>query len=236
LIEKPLSNGLENVDTLLETVKKNQVVAMMGQCYRFHDGFLKLKEILDSGLIGKIYHVGYFSGQYLPDWHPERDYRKEYSALKNMGGGVFLTSASHGFDNIQWLFGDIEEITGWKMKLSDLEIETEDAFFAIAKTEKNIIVQYQADFLQRKISNQIVVVGEKGRIDADFSKNQIVLEIAGSEKPEVVSYEPDQSKRYLKEMEHFLWLVENKKTNHDLDLLVGKKILDLMMAGKICQK
>lgn len=232
-IEKPLSNNLDNVEKLIKTVQENKVVAMMGQCYRFHEGFLKLKEILDKGFIGKIYHVSYLSGQYLPDWHPEGDYRKEYAALLALGGGVFLTSASHGFDNIQWLFGDIKEIVGWKAKLSDLGIETEDAFFTILKTDRNIIVQYQADFLQRKGRSQMIVIGEKGLVEADFIKNEIIFQTVGQEKPEVVKYDCDPNKKYFCELKLFSKLIENKKISHSLDLNVGKRILELMLSEKV---
>ena len=74
-IEKPLSNNLEGVDNLMEIIDEHNLVAMMGQSYRFHEGFLKLKELLDEGVIGKIFHVNYFGGHYLPDWHPDQDYR-----------------------------------------------------------------------------------------------------------------------------------------------------------------
>ena len=233
LIEKPLSNDLQEVDELIEIVRKNNIVAMIGQSYRFHEGFLKLKELLDKNTIGKIYHVNYFGGQYLPDWHPDKDYRKEYVAQKKLGGGVFLTSASHGFDTIQWLFGNITDIRGWKTKLSNLEIDVDDSYFCLLKTRQGIIVQSQSDFLQRAHRHQMVITGEKGYIETDFVKKEIKIWSIDNPGVKTIDYEFNHNQCYVDELKRFLNLIEQNKIKHDLDLRTGKKILELILSPNI---
>lgn len=226
-IEKPLSNNLDNVDNLMEIIAENDLVAMIGQSYRFHEGFLQLKELLDRDVLGKIFHVNYFGGHYLPDWHPDQDYRKEYAAQKRLGGGVLLTSASHGFDTINWLFGEIDQITGWKTHQSNLEIDVEDSIFCLIKTRKDIIVQYQSDFIQRENKHQMIVFGEKGHISADFVKNEIEIGVMG-ENLERIYYDFDPNKRYVDELIYFTNIIKKKLTKQELDLSVGKKILEMI--------
>jgi len=233
LVEKPLSNNLGGVDNLIKIVKKNKKVAMMGQTYRFHEGFLKLKELLDKNTIGKIYHINYFGGQYLPNWHPNRDYRKDYTAQKRLGGGVFLTSASHGFDIIQWLFGDIIDITGWKVKLSNLEIDVKDSFFCLLKTKKGVIIQYQSDFLQRVHRHQMIIFGEKGYIEADFIKKEIKIWTVDNPEVEILNYQFNHSQCYIDELKHFFNLIEQNRIEHNLDLSVGKRILELILSPSV---
>ena len=55
----------------------------MGHSYMFEKGFKKLKSLLTKKIIGDIYFVNYMQGQYLPDWHPWANYRKEYTARKD---------------------------------------------------------------------------------------------------------------------------------------------------------
>jgi hypothetical protein len=43
------------------------------------------------------FKVGFKRSFYLPKWHPYADYRKEYTALKTLGGGVIRT-LSHEID------------------------------------------------------------------------------------------------------------------------------------------
>jgi len=235
LIEKPLSDSLEGTATLIELARRKGIIGMMGQSYRFHEGFLTLKNLLDSGEIGRLLHVSYLSGQYLPDWHPGMDYRKEYAAQKKLGGGVLLTSMSHGFDIVQWLFGDVTRVQGWKTKLSDLDIDVEDSIFCLMKTSKNVIIQCQADFLQRDPRHQMTIVGEKGHIEADFIKNQIRSWTIERRETRTNNYQFDTNKRYVEELKHFFNLIDEKKTGHDLDLAVGRHILELITNKNIIQ-
>ena len=235
LIEKPLSDSLEGTVKLVELARRKGIIGMMGQSYRFHEGFLALKSLLDSGEIGRPLHVSYLSGQYLPDWHPEMDYRKEYAAQKKLGGGVLLTSMSHGFDIVQWLFGDVTKMHGWKTKLSNLDIDVEDSTFCLMKTSRNVIIQCQADFLQMDPRHQMTIVGEKGHIEADFIRNQIRSWTIEKKETRTTNYQFDSNKRYVDELKHFFNLIGEKKADHDLDLAVGRRILELIMDKNIIQ-
>jgi len=235
LIEKPLSDSLGGTAKLVALIRKRNIIGMMGQSYRFHEGFLALKSILASGGIGKVLHVSYLSGQYLPDWHPGTDYRKEYAAQKKLGGGVLLTSMSHGFDIVQWLFGDITEISGWKTKLGSLDMDVEDSFFCLLRTDKNVIVQCQSDFLQRDSRHQMTIIGEKGHIEADFIKNQIRLWTIEKQETQITNYQFDPNKRYVEELRHFFNLISEKKIDHDLNITVGRRVLELIMDKNITQ-
>ena len=228
-IEKPLSDTLKGTTKLIDLVRGKGIVGMMGQSYRFHEGFLALKELLDSGATGRPLHVLYILGQYLPDWHPEMDYRKEYTAQKRLGGGALLTSMSHGFDTLQWLFGNATRVQGWKTKLGDLEIDVDDSVFCVMKTDRNVVIQCHVDFLQRESRHQIIVFGEKGHIEVDFIKNQIRLWTIDTKVSRTISYQHDTNKRYVEELKYFFNLISEKKTDHLLDLASGRQILELIM-------
>lgn len=231
-IEKPLASEIGGVDDLINIIELKKVVAMMGQSYRFHEGYLALKKLLEDGMTGKIYHVNLFGGQYLPDWHPAMDYRTEYAAQKKLGGGALYTSMSHTFDSIAWLFGGIDEISGWKARLSDLEIDVDDSVFCLIKTNQNVVVMCQADFLQRIPRHRVVVVGEKGTIEVDFIAHEITVEILG-EKPLVQRYSFEPNKRYVEELRHFVQLIEDGIVKHPLDIHTGKRVVELLLSDKI---
>lgn len=167
LIEKPLSHSLEGITELEREVAERGVVAMMAMCYRFHPVFQQVKGLIASEVIGKIYHVNYFGGHYLPDWHPEADYRVEYAARKKLGGGVVLTSI-HGLDNIRWLFGEVEEAHAFVDRVSDLEMDVEDIATGIFRLRSGAYVNWQTDFLQRANQHRMVIAGSRGTIRADF--------------------------------------------------------------------
>src|SRR5574337_1093021 len=109
LIEKPLSHTLAGCEELKKVADEKNIVAMMAMCYRFHPVLLRVKELIASKAVGRVFHANYYGGHYLPDWHPTADYRREYAANRSLGGGVVLTSI-HGLDNIRGLFGDVVEM------------------------------------------------------------------------------------------------------------------------------
>lgn len=209
LIEKPLSDTLEGVTELEKLVEEKGVVAMMAMCYRHHPVFLEVKASLASGAVGKIYHVNYFGGHYLPDWHPKADYRVEYAAQKRLGGGVVLTSI-HGLDNIRWLFGEVEETHAFVDRISGLEMDVEDIATAIFRLKSGVLVNWQTDFLQRANQHRMVVAGSKGTIRVDFLTGVIETYSAESGKwsSRTVSYEVNEM--YVAEARQFLECVAEK--------------------------
>ena len=95
-IEKPVSHNLEGVEGLQKIIQEKKLITLVGSNWKFYPLFQKMKEILESGRLGKVLSARCEFGQYLPDWHPWEDYRKGYSANKKLGGGVLLDS--HEFD------------------------------------------------------------------------------------------------------------------------------------------
>lgn len=231
-IEKPLATAFEGIDDLMRIVESKNVVVMIGQSYRFHEGYLSVKKLLEDGVIGEIYHVSSLSGQYLPDWHPTMDYRTEYAAQKKLGGGALFTSMSHFFDSMGWLFGEIEELSGWRARLSDLEMDVDDSVFCLMKTKRNIVVMCQTDFLQRISKHRMVIVGGKGTIEADFIAHEITVEIPG-EQSSVRKYSFEPNKRYVEELKHFVQLIKDGSMKHSLDIHAGERVVKLLLGDNI---
>lgn len=124
-------------------IKNNTV--HVGYVLRFHPLMLKLKELLKNET---ILSAQTSCGQYLPTWRPSVDYRKSYSAQKQKGGGVLL-DLSHEIDYVQWLCGNIKEVKGYKKKISDLEIDSDDFTTMIGVTKNSTIVNITIDYISK---------------------------------------------------------------------------------------
>tara|TARA_Y100001958_G_C21224627_1_gene550035 strand:+ start:717 stop:1679 length:963 start_codon:yes stop_codon:yes gene_type:complete len=57
LIEKPITLKLNEAEKLNKFAKKNNVNLMVGHLLLFHPAFVKIKEIVDEGKIGKIQYI-----------------------------------------------------------------------------------------------------------------------------------------------------------------------------------
>ncbi len=164
LVEKPLFDK----EHTLEGCDNNVFVAYN---LRFHPLLQKLKAILADE---DVYYANILAGQYLPTWRPNQDYRESYSAKLSLGGGV-LRDLSHELDYINWLFGDITVVSSINTKISDLEIESDDIFTALAKTNKGAIINVTMDYISKTPLRRITIHTKTKTIEADMVTNTINL-------------------------------------------------------------
>jgi len=100
-LEKPMAITVEGCDRLLETAYKTGSKLYLGHNMRHSPMVLKMKEVIDSGVIGDIqavwcrHFVSYGGDAYFKDWHSERKYTTS----------LLLQKAAHDIDVIHWLAG-----------------------------------------------------------------------------------------------------------------------------------
>jgi predicted dehydrogenase len=230
-IEKPLSHTLNGVEGLIQEVEKKGLVTFIGCNFKFHPSFLKMKEIIDSGVLGRILSVRCQFGQYLPDWHPWEDYRKTYSARSDLGGGILLDS--HEFDYMQWYLGPVDKVFCMASKLSNLEIDTEDTAAVLLKFKSGTIAQIHLDYTQRAYQRSYEFFGENGTLKWNFTDGKVFLYLANAKKWKLFE-DPenyDLNEMYKEEMKHFIYSIENGKKTVT-DVFSGWKTLQLIMAAK----
>lgn len=220
-IEKPLSSNLKNIQVLTNKVKKYRIPVMLGYNLNFHPQFLEIQKILKNNTLGQIWGVRAEFGHYLPDWHPQEDYRQGYNAQKRLGGGIILDDI-HEIDYLYKLFGPVKKVFVFAEKVSNLEIETEDYAEIVLWFKNGIIGQVHMDYLQREYSRNLKIIGEKGTVTWDLKKNQL-------NRSQLKNFDFNQT--YLEEIKHFLDCLQNKK-NPQPDLKRGSQTLKTALAIK----
>lgn len=100
LCEKPLALNLADVDRMMEAVSRNGVKGMAGHTLRFWPEYVKAKEIVDSGRLGKPLHVFCTRLAATPDWH-----KNGWGMDEKAGGGASVDLHIHDLDFLIWLLG-----------------------------------------------------------------------------------------------------------------------------------
>jgi CMP-N,N'-diacetyllegionaminic acid synthase len=157
---------------LFETYKEMQVVhnhVYIGYVLRFHPLLEKLKTLLENET---ILAMNVMCGQYLPTWR-DADYRTSYSAKKSEGGGVLL-DLSHEIDYVQWLCGNLVEMKSYQMKLSDLEIDSDDIVSLIGRSERGALVTLSLDYITKISYRRVLLHTVEYSYDLDFMKGTLV--------------------------------------------------------------
>jgi len=161
--EKPIFQSKQKLE-----IKNNKV--LVGYVLRFHPLLEKLNEFIKNE---KIILVNAKCGQYLPSWRPNMDYKNCYSAKKDEGGGVLL-DLSHEIDYVQWLCGQINEIKSYQVKISDLEINSDDLTMLIGKTYKDILVNISIDYISKNTHRRLFVETFEHTYELDFISNKLI--------------------------------------------------------------
>nr|WP_283091943.1 Gfo/Idh/MocA family oxidoreductase [Magnetospirillum sulfuroxidans] len=106
-------------------------------------------------------------GSYLPDWRPLSDYRKGYSALKALGGGV-LRDLSHELDYTLWMSGGWTALTAAGGHLSNLQIDSDDVFSLLLQTPHFPVATVTLDYVDSAPRRLITALTNEGTLRADL--------------------------------------------------------------------
>ncbi|OGH64042.1 MAG: hypothetical protein A2821_03490 [Candidatus Magasanikbacteria bacterium RIFCSPHIGHO2_01_FULL_41_23] len=230
-IEKPLSHNTQGLKELISLAKEKNIVTMVGSNWKFYPLFKIMKELLDTGAIGRVLSARCQFGQYLPDWHPWEDYRRGYSANRKLGGGVLLDS--HEFDYLTWFLGPVKKIVTFAGKTSNLEIDVEDVSETILAFVSGAIGEIHLDYVQRFYQRNYEFFGETGTITWDVNHKKVLVKRVGDEPQEhLLESDYDFNTMYLEELKHFLLAVQNKLPTIT-PIEKGGGIVTLIEAAKI---
>ena len=209
-IEKPLSDSIRGINELSQTTYEKKLVTFMGFNFRFHPGIKIIKKLITEKKIGKIISVLVENSSYLPDWHPNENYTKSYSARKELGGGVVLTSI-HELDYLYWFFGDVKKIVSITEKISNLKINVDDLSSSLLLFKNNFISELHLDYFQHFPFRSCKIIGEKGIIYWDTEINCVKIFNPKTKRWKkefsLINYNFDST--YKEELKYFLNCLKN---------------------------
>jgi len=222
LIEKPICDNIENAKKLIQLAKKKKVTLMVGHIERFNPGVQKVKELINSGTIGKVTsiiakRVGAFPAQikdanviidlavhdidifsYLLDKQPDHIYGNAGRALINGRedyAEIFLTYGDqNGLIQVNWI--------------TPIRI-------------RNLAITGTKGYLEMNYMTQEIVLYESN-YSQDFDNfGDFIIKFGVPNKKEVVIEKKEPLKN---ELTHFIECIQTGKT----PLITGKDALNAL--------
>jgi len=113
MCEKPLARNAEEGKAMVDAVESAKVPNMVWYNYRRVPAVMLLKELIDAGRLGKIFH---YRAKFLQDWTISEDLPQGGEGLWRLdvavaGSGVTGDLLSHNIDTALWLNGPISKLT-----------------------------------------------------------------------------------------------------------------------------
>ena len=167
ICQKPLAPSLESAKRMMQATKKAGVRFYVHENYRWQPQFRRVKEILDSGVIGKPFRceTAFLTAFPLFETQPFLAELEEF-ALTDQG--------SHQFDVLRYLFGEAETIYCEKQTVNPT-IKGEDVTTSVLKMKNGVVCIQKISFsspLEKEIFPQttLLIEGDKGsiRLDGEF--------------------------------------------------------------------
>lgn len=205
-IEKPVFAELSHDDVIKE-IEDKQILTYVACDMRFMDSLTWLHQYMaEHRNEVRINEINVYCGSYLPEWRPGSDFRKCYSAIPELGGGVHL-DLIHDVDYVYWIFGKPEKHHAVFRNVSSLDIRAYDyANFNLIYPDfcANVVLNYY----RRDAKRYMEILFDDCTWTVDMMKNVITCSTG-----EVI-YRSEQTgaDEYEAQMRYFIELVKNGAT------------------------
>lgn len=201
-IEKPVFDSTEVDEGIFATIKNIPSYVACPLHYNAVLQYIKQNVKPDEVICARA-----MSSSYLPDWRPGQDYRKTYSAHKELGGGVSI-DLIHEWDYLTWLFGMPTECQQMIGKVSKLEIDSDDLAIYIGRNEKTTF-EVHLDYFGRQTQRTLDLFTADDSIHCDLKRGLITYLNQGN----TIQLESDRNAYQLAEIAHFFEIINNKTLN-----------------------
>lgn len=128
LCEKPMSVSLVECDRIVEITDGSDAIFQVAHQKRFDWAFQRIRELLESGALGRVFQVGVNWHHYVPDLNgplmrkivklggylgidPARDLGAWRQNDPRTGGGDLMDHGPHYFDLFRYWLGEVESIS-----------------------------------------------------------------------------------------------------------------------------
>jgi len=217
-IEKPLAATLDGVCALVDEIRARRVVSFVGHVLAFHPAVAAIRARLQDGAIGEPLAFQCRVGQYLPDWHPDEDYRRAYFSRADLGGGV-VRSLIHELDLAIALLGSPMQVAASMRRAPELDVDVEAVADLLVRHDGGAASAVHLDYLQRPLERAGAVVGAAGTLSYDLVASAASERSAAH--PDGVDLWRDRSfdwnRAFVDEMSTFVRFVREGRVRHDHD-------------------
>lgn len=199
LCEKPLARTADEAQSMVEAVQKAGVKNMVAFNYRFVPAIRQIRKLVESGLLGEIYH---FRAVYLQEWvmaHYELPmiWRLQKSIA---GSGALGDLGAHIIDLARYLVGEIKSVSGMTRTFIEErpwddgtmgKVDVDDAFTALLEFDSGAIGTVEASRFAagRKNGQRLEINAEKASIVFNLERlNELEIFWVGDEPAEAQGF------------------------------------------------
>src|SRR3989344_413560 len=227
LLEKPITSNINDAQKLINLAKRNKVKLLVGHIERYNPALRQVKEIVDSGILGRIIAI---TSRRVGGFPPQ---------IKDVDVAVDL--AIHDIDISNYLLGELPTNISVNKQLNHTRRRPDSVeFFLKYKRASSYI---QANWISPVKIRKLNITGSEGYLEMDYISQKIEIYKSNYSKFKEESSnfsdyvllfsEPDITNVSVKKKEplkeEILFFIDCIKNNIDLDSLFALKALEISL-------
>ena len=206
--EKPVMRHPEEAQILRDAIAEYSPRIMIGHHRKHLNSMKKVKEILDSGRLGKVH---YFKVHYCNPWYA-RDWT-DYFASYDLSGGTTLDMGTHYLDLLCWFFGDVESVSARAVMLEKSlseDIAPFDYVNGIVSFKNGVFGGLESSYQRYgEAIDAMEIYGEKYTLLTDFYTK---IELKNKEETVQISFVKNDP--YENQMQEFVGMISDGEERH----------------------
>ncbi len=173
LVEKPLATTVEDGEKMVAAAAEKSLVLCMNEQYPFSEPFLRAREMIQAGEIGKLVTIRTHRVGYLHEIWMRDGWRQN---AKIAGGGMLLDQGCHYTSIVRMLAGEVASVAAFTTKNRD-DWAAEDTAILILKFQSGLIGEalYCWGTQTPEVGAECYVYGERGHLRINSSAPCLVL-------------------------------------------------------------
>lgn len=193
--EKPMTLSAAVSEELAAEALNRGLVCQVGYHNRFVGTFAEVKRLLAQGAIGTVRHV------HAEAYGPVvlKPVAKTWRSQSSEGGGCLYDYAAHPINLMNWYVGEPSQCGGAELA-KQYSVDVEDAVYANLRFASGVTGQVTvnwSDETVRKMSTQVTIWGDGGKIVVDRQELQVYIGATGKTQP---GYGDGWTVRYITEL------------------------------------
>ena len=169
--EKPLVPSAREAREIADEAGRRGLQVMVGFLMRFHPAMRRVKELLDSGRLGRPHFAFFRIGG--------RGGRRRWKHLREEHGGAVLEMMLHGLDLALWFFGELGQVEAVRGDIvlrervvegELMRVTAEDYALCCLRSGSDMEILCEADMFTPSYVSYVEVLGEKGNVFASIMR------------------------------------------------------------------
>ncbi|HNX15093.1 MAG TPA: Gfo/Idh/MocA family oxidoreductase [Oscillospiraceae bacterium] len=166
LIEKPLAPSVSECREICAAAEKSGKVLAVGHNERFIPGYAKIKEILDSGELGRIFGA---RADHYQNFNPREG--SWWKSKDKIGGGCVMGSGIHRLDLLRWYIGEVADVKSHSVGVP-FRFDGEVLNASVLTFENGAIAEFFCNWgvYRYPVFETLSIFGEEGMVCFDGEK------------------------------------------------------------------